>query len=193
MPTISHQTITLSKGNHRSPEEGACVMELASMLAGDPFSDHPLSVCSVIATFLRRYNDYLDDKRRQDLYRYASLVVGTRASVQVQRARAEHLASWSSDMRERRRSPLLPRAAAGMLARLSRPPSGIDSLARHALRSIGTITDETHLAALTLVEELVGIGAHEPSQVRAPDGGPGGPSGCTSDITSSTPAKATSP
>lgn len=193
MSTPSHQTITLSKGNHRSPEEDACVMELASMLAGDPFSGHPLSVCPVIAAFLRGYNDYLDDKRRQDLYRHASLVVGTRASREVQRARKEHLASWSSDMRERRRSPLLPRVAAGMLARLCRPPSGIDSLARHTLRSIGTITDETHLAALRLVEELVRIGAHETSQLRAHDGGPCSPSNSTTDTTSSTPATATSP
>jgi len=45
----NHQTIKLSKGRHRGPEDGACAMELASMLAGEPFSDHPDSVCPVIA------------------------------------------------------------------------------------------------------------------------------------------------
>jgi hypothetical protein len=53
----SCQTVELSRGSHSSPEEGACVMELASMLAGERFSDHPKSVCRVIAGFLRAYYD----------------------------------------------------------------------------------------------------------------------------------------
>ena len=55
MPLVSYQTIKLSTGKHSSPEAGACVMELASMLAGEPFSDHPESVCPVIGSFLRAY------------------------------------------------------------------------------------------------------------------------------------------
>ena len=31
------------------------------MLAGDPFSDHPPSVCPVIGSFLRAYNDRVND------------------------------------------------------------------------------------------------------------------------------------
>ena len=41
MSPVSYQTIKFSKGKHAYPEEGACVMELASMLAGEPFTDHP--------------------------------------------------------------------------------------------------------------------------------------------------------
>ena len=89
MAQVSYQTITLSKGKHDSPQDGACVMELASMLAGEPFSDHPRSVCPVIGSFLRAYNDQIDDGRRQDLYGYAAKVVGSRASQDVQHARAE--------------------------------------------------------------------------------------------------------
>ena len=48
------------------------------MLAGEPFTDHPASVCPVIGSFLRAYNDSVDDGRRQDLYEYASKVVGSR-------------------------------------------------------------------------------------------------------------------
>lgn len=43
MSPVSYQTIKLSKGKHTDPEDGACVMELASMLAGEPFTDHPAS------------------------------------------------------------------------------------------------------------------------------------------------------
>ena len=84
MALVSYQTITLSKGKHDSPEDGACVMELASMLAGEPFNDHPQLVCPVIASFLRAYNDRIDDGRRQDLYAYAAKAVGSGASQDVQ-------------------------------------------------------------------------------------------------------------
>ena len=67
-PVVSHQTVRLSPGRHGRPEDGVCVMELASMLAGERFSDRPRSVCPVIAAFLRSYNDQVDDRRRQDLY-----------------------------------------------------------------------------------------------------------------------------
>ena len=59
MSSISHQTVRLSRGRHQGPDQGACVMELASMLAGEPFSDHPGSACPVIGAFLRAYNDGL--------------------------------------------------------------------------------------------------------------------------------------
>jgi len=50
---ISHQTVSLSKGKHSGPDQGACVMELASMLAGESFNDRPRSVDRAIAAFLR--------------------------------------------------------------------------------------------------------------------------------------------
>ncbi|MBV9796854.1 MAG: hypothetical protein JO039_02305, partial [Solirubrobacterales bacterium] len=98
MTLVSHQTIKLSKGKHSSPEEGACVMELASMLAGESFTDHPTSACPVIGSLLRAYNDYAGDERRQDLYVYAARVVGSRGGRELQRARAERVADWSSEM-----------------------------------------------------------------------------------------------
>jgi hypothetical protein len=76
----SHQTVTLGRGRHSDPSKGACVMELASMLAGERFSDHPRSVCPVIARYLRALNDGLDDERRQGLYGLAANVVGTAGS-----------------------------------------------------------------------------------------------------------------
>jgi hypothetical protein len=39
-------------------------MELSSMLAGEPFTDHPVAVCPVIGALLRTYNDTIDDERR---------------------------------------------------------------------------------------------------------------------------------
>ena len=106
MPQVSYQTIRLAKGKHQSAEQGACVMELASMLAGESFTDHPQSVSAPIASFLRRYNDVLDDRRRQDLYPYAARVVGTACARDVEFARVRRLMAWADEMWAARRWPL---------------------------------------------------------------------------------------
>ncbi|MBV9197139.1 MAG: hypothetical protein JO168_23640 [Solirubrobacterales bacterium] len=161
MSPVTYQTIKLSKGKHTSPEDGACVMELASMLAGEQFSDHPASVCPVIGSFLRAYNDSVDDSRRQDLYAFASKVVGTRTSSEAQRARAERLLNWAVEMRQRRwtRYFLPPRLRTVGLHR--QPP--MDAVGTHAVHAIPRHTEETHAEALALIDELLTIGVPEPS------------------------------
>lgn len=83
----NYQTVRLARGRHRSPAEGACVMELASMLAGEPFSDRPRCVDPVLAAYLRALNDRLDARRRLDLRPYASAVIGTSGDRRATRAR----------------------------------------------------------------------------------------------------------
>jgi hypothetical protein len=157
MSPVTHQTIKLSKGKHASPDDGACVMELASMLAGEPFSDHPAAVCPVIGSFLRAYNDSIDDDRRQDLYAYASRVVGSRAAISVQRDRAERLAEWAFEMQRRQwTSRYLPLARLRM-ASLRRQPSA-HAVGTYAVRAIPKHTPETHAEALVLLDELLTIG-----------------------------------
>jgi hypothetical protein len=155
MSSVSHQTVKLSKGQHASPEDGACVMELASMLAGEAFSDHPVSVCPVIGAFLRAYNDWIDDDRRQDLYRYAAKVVGSREDDEIQRARADRMAAWSAQMRRRwwTRS-LVPSWLRGFSG-VWRPPHEV--LGAHAVRSIAKPSEDAHVAALSLIDELLEI------------------------------------
>src|ERR1700733_5270598 len=104
MPPTSYQTIKLSRGRASSPEHGACVMELASMLAGECFTDHPRSVSRPIASFLRGYNDLVDDRRRADLYRYAAQAVGTAGSSAVEDARVARLLAWGDEIWMRRAS-----------------------------------------------------------------------------------------
>ena len=67
------------------------------MLSGERFSDHPVSVCPVIGSLLRAYNDNLDDRRRQDLYRYAAEAVFTREDFPLQRRRAQIAIEWARD------------------------------------------------------------------------------------------------
>jgi hypothetical protein len=92
----SHQTIRLARGRHDSPRYGACVMELASMLAGEEFTDHPKCVDPVVGAFLRAFNDRLDHVRRQDLRPYAAAVVGTRRGRRAARRRRAQCLAYAS-------------------------------------------------------------------------------------------------
>ena len=161
MPPASHQTIKLSRGRHSSPEHGACVMELASMLAGEGFSDHPRSVSRPIASFLRGYNDLLDDRRREDLYRYAAQTVGTADTWAVEEARAARLLAWADQRWERRasRSVLDRMRLRRMYKERSTDPEPVGSYAVHA---IGKVNEETHAAALALVDEVIALGGEAP-------------------------------
>jgi hypothetical protein len=148
MSPVSHQTIQLSKGRHASPDEGACVVELASMLAGEHFSDHPNSVCPVIAALLRNYNDRIDDRRRQDLYPYAAKIVGTRGSVGLERARARHL------------SDLVPERRRGLWALLfGRTEPSSDVLAARVIEQLCRRGEDTHTVILGLVDQLMALDA----------------------------------
>lgn len=158
MPPVSHQTIKLSRGRHSSPEHGACVMELASMLAGEGFSDHPRSVSRPIASFLRGYNDLVDDRRREDLYGYAAQAVGTAACGAVEEARAARLLAWADVLWERRSArSLLQRI---QMRRVHRERStDPEPAGTYAVNAIGKVNGDRHAAALALVDELIAMGA----------------------------------
>jgi hypothetical protein len=156
LSTVSHQTIKLSKGKHASPEHGACVMELASMLAGERFTDHPRSVSRSIAAFLRGYNDLLDDSRRQELYDYASRCVGTAGSPALEQARVERLLEWGDERWHLpTKNSLLDRMrrSRARRARTADP----ETAATYALRAL-THSRPPHHQALALVDELIEMG-----------------------------------
>ena len=125
------------------------------MLAGESFSDHPQSACPVISSFLRAYNDRVNDERRQDLYRYAAEVVGTRSSRIVEQARADRLAGWGRDMWARRWTRRFAPPAWRMVRIERQPPR--DVLGVHAVEAIWRVDDRTHAAALALIDELLAI------------------------------------
>jgi hypothetical protein len=171
MTPASHQTVRLSQGKHRDPDHGACVMELASMLAGEPFSDRPRCVDPVIAGFLRTYNDGIDDTRRQDLYPLAAAVVDSRAVAGIQAERARMCLAWvqahHAELRRGARRllplrPLLPDArlgddAAGTLA------------GRLAVKlACRRRSEGAHQAALAFVDQLIAVGARKPEEAREP-------------------------
>jgi hypothetical protein len=145
MNAPSHQTVRLTRGRHASSHAGVCVMELASMLASEPFSDRARSVSPTIGAFLRTYNDGVDDVRRQDLYRVAAAIVGTAARRAVERERINRCLAFAGQQ-----GGHLPgrRAALG----LATPGAAGAWAARTALDA------GAHDEALSLVDELVAMG-----------------------------------
>jgi hypothetical protein len=143
------------------------VIELASMLAGEPFSDRPKSVCRVIASFLRAYNDAVDDKRRQDLYRCAAQVVGTRGSWATARARISRCEHEFAEVRGYAFPKPLRWLAHGL--RCVDPSDNLTGFLASLARTLST-SDSGHERALALVDDLVGI-AVRPAPPRRPMSG----------------------
>lgn len=91
-PAIS---VRLEPGSHRSPRDGVCIVELASILGGEPFSDRPRCVCRVIGSFLRGWNDRAGYAERQRLHPYAVRVVGTGGYRRSSRIRRDLCLRWA--------------------------------------------------------------------------------------------------
>jgi hypothetical protein len=144
----SHQTVRLSAGRHRSPQMGACVMELASMLADEPFSDRPGKTSPVIAALLRTYNDGLDDGRRQDLYPLASLIVGTAGSRAVEQERTSRCLQFAESI-----GAALPRGRAAIA--IATPEASGSWAALAALRT--GPSDDVHAHTLGFAHDLATV------------------------------------
>jgi len=132
------------------------------MLSGERFSDHPVSVCPVIGSLLRAYNDNLDDHRRQDLYRYAAEAVFTREDFPLQRRRAQIAIDWARN-RYAARGGLLRRTPA-----TPSPDNGPEEISWYVMGSLGRRrrfrsrpgwwSDEAHEGLLAMVDEMVALG-----------------------------------
>ena len=66
----------LSRGKHRSQRKGACFMEMASVLAGERWSDHPRCTHPLLGELARLVNDHTSDDHRHELTTYIPSVVG---------------------------------------------------------------------------------------------------------------------
>jgi hypothetical protein len=128
-------------------------MELSSMLAGEQFTDRPDCVCPVLAEFLRTYNDEVDERRRRDLYDYASKAVGTRAGSDIERLRANMCLRWWAGLDKplRRRTRML-------MWGLAPAAAARDSEIAYRAAKKAAASRELHHSALALLEDLVSVG-----------------------------------
>lgn len=70
----------LGRGKHRTPRKGACFMELASYLAGRPWSDSPDCTHPLLAHTARLVNDLTDDASRPRLALLIPSVIGLQSA-----------------------------------------------------------------------------------------------------------------
>jgi hypothetical protein len=135
------------------------------MLGGEPFSDHPQSVSPAIASFLRCYNDEIDDRRRQDLRGCAAKIVASRGSAEVERVRAERLCEWALELQTPRwRRWLRSRRKRGVRRDHLPPLLSVDVVGTRVVGAIKRHTDETHAAALAMVDQLLTVREVEPQR-----------------------------
>ena len=155
MPT-SHQTVRLSRGAHPSLEEGACAVELAAVLAGEPFGDRPAAVSPVVAAFLRGYNDAIDPDRRQDLLEVAALAAVGAGLPEAERrelAGAWCRALWGTS---RIRWWLRPR--------YPDPDQVVEAAGRDTARRVRGGDAVLHDRALAFLRALTGAGDNSPTR-----------------------------
>jgi len=172
-PVTTYQNVRLARGRHDSPDDGACVMELVSMLAGEEFSDRPRTACPVVGAFLRAYNDLAPPSRRQDLLGCASRLVGSR-NPHAERERMHHCVRVALALHDRQ--PWWRRVAeANGRARLLRIDDGpldsfaLDELGYRVARLVRHAPGGRS-RAVELVEQLTCIGETEtpPAPVPVP-------------------------
>lgn len=84
----------LIRGNGKAPGS-ACVMQMVSYIANEPWSDHPECACPVLTRYAIALNDAFNDDHRQLLKPFIPLLVGTRVDNATQIAR-KRLMMWRS-------------------------------------------------------------------------------------------------
>jgi alkylation response protein AidB-like acyl-CoA dehydrogenase len=91
---IDVDRVKLKSGAHNNPQHGLCVMEAVAYIARENHSDHPECVSPVIATFLRTWNDAMDDTDRQRLKALIPVVMDTRSTPEDEDRRAWMALDW---------------------------------------------------------------------------------------------------
>jgi len=87
------ETMKLSTGSHKSIDDGACIMEMVSYMADEPWSAHPPCACPILTTYAIRLNDRFNDEHRQSMKEFIPLLIGTRETDQIKIAR-KRLIRW---------------------------------------------------------------------------------------------------
>jgi hypothetical protein len=82
-PQVPSGMPRLSRGKHRSAKTGACFMEFASYLAGEPWSDSPQCTDPLLSHLARAVNDRLSDSRRTEIAADIPRVIGLRGDHRI--------------------------------------------------------------------------------------------------------------
>lgn len=137
----------LSRGRHRRPKHGACFMEMASVLAGEKWSDHPPCTHPLLGELARLVNDNTSDIHRSELAVLVPSVVGLTWPDEDVRCTVGFTASVASYAVTRSPQPTQRALAAGLL-------------------TLQRVLDSRDLAAVPGTEGMEAAMASVPDEVR---------------------------
>ena len=95
----------IARGSHSSPADGACIMEMASHLAGEEWSDRPACVHWALAAVARTVNDRLPDDERHLILPLLPRLMGT--TVGLDQATTDALVTWAGGQASQNSNNLL--------------------------------------------------------------------------------------
>jgi len=72
------ENLVLTKGSHKTSDDGMCVMEAVAYFNNEPHSDKPQCACPVLTSYLIVLNDDMNNEERQALKPYILRLIGTR-------------------------------------------------------------------------------------------------------------------
>ncbi len=100
------QKPTLQVGSHLTPQDGACLMELVAVSAGEEWSDHPPCTQPLLGYVARRVNDASSDRERTDLAAFVAVLATANSSDPLVFAR---IAAACTELALKRRATLMVR------------------------------------------------------------------------------------
>lgn len=112
--------VQLGRGRHATPGDHGCLMELASVLAGETWSDHPATVHPVVAAVARVVNDWISEQDRARLQQLVPAMIGTATDDIESYARLALICSTTALNAERVRSHPEIRAEVQSAQRMAR-------------------------------------------------------------------------
>jgi hypothetical protein len=161
------KNIHLAKGYHRAKTPGEwCLMEAAAYIAGEPWSDHPKCVSTVLTAYGMALNDSLDDDQRQKLIPFIPRMLGTANDGQDE-ARSYLALDWL--MRTYTPAWLDLAGLAAEATALREHPQIMDTEALHSIRSTASAarwaasTVAAHSVATVAAQVAADAAAHETS------------------------------
>ncbi len=160
----------LAHGPHAEPcgsSFAGCVLEAASWVAGEPWSDHPAGVSPVIAAFLRCWNDALPDTDRVDLLPHVAGIIGSRSSADTETHRAMLALDWLVRTHTTAWLARVP-SLADRTARLRAMPPLDSETAGMALREIVSIASVATATADAAVLEATELAQRRATPAEAP-------------------------
>lgn len=90
------KSFSFGSGSHETREQGMCVMEAVSYVAGEAHTDRPVCACPIISSFCRSWNDSLrsDEERAKWLGEFVWRLPGTKSTPEIELQRSWMAFDW---------------------------------------------------------------------------------------------------